>query len=241
MYAGLASVYDRLSTINHTQWAEFLEQLFSSHGLEGKRILDLACGTGSMCKELAQRGYKPVGVDLAEDMLSVAESKLRGLGVPLYRADMRQLPPLGRFDAILCLSDSFNYLRDPEELRQVFLRLRDMRPQMLVFDLNTPYYLGQVLGDNSFHHVEEDIAYIWENAYDPAEGLCEMQITFFARDSKDKYIRFDEVHVERAFGLEDIRQMLTDCGWQTVQVYDGYTHDKPDAKACRWLFLVTPG
>ena len=29
----------------------------------GSKVLDLACGTGDLCRELAKRGYRPVGVD----------------------------------------------------------------------------------------------------------------------------------------------------------------------------------
>jgi ubiquinone/menaquinone biosynthesis C-methylase UbiE len=241
MYQGLASIYDRLSTIDHSAWAHFLEHLFTTNSLSGKRILDLACGTGNMCRELAQRGYKPVGVDLSEEMLAMSESKLRGLGVSLYRADMRCLPPLGQFDAVLCLSDSFNYLNNLGEFREVLLSIREMQPQLLIFDLNTPYYLSQVLGENTFHQVEEDVAYIWENTYDAVNSVCEMQLTFFAREEKDKFVRFDEFHVEKSFELGEIKRLLLDTGWQLVSVYDGYTPNQPKGDSYRWLFLTIPG
>ena len=44
-----------------------------SLGLDaGSVVLDLACGTGDLCRELASKGYRPVGVDMSAGMLAAA-------------------------------------------------------------------------------------------------------------------------------------------------------------------------
>jgi len=64
----------------------------------GALVLDLACGTGDLARELARRHYRAVGADLSAAMLAAAGA----LGVPLVRADAAALPlPTGRFDGVV--------------------------------------------------------------------------------------------------------------------------------------------
>src|SRR5436190_5282604 len=50
-------------------------------------VLDLACGTGDLCDELARAGYTPVGIDLSFGMLASAHTS-----APLVHADALRLP-----------------------------------------------------------------------------------------------------------------------------------------------------
>jgi demethylmenaquinone methyltransferase/2-methoxy-6-polyprenyl-1,4-benzoquinol methylase len=50
-------------------------------------ILDVACGTGDLCRELGTAGYQPVGVDLSSGMLAHART-----AAPLLHGDALQLP-----------------------------------------------------------------------------------------------------------------------------------------------------
>lgn len=241
MYVNMAAVYDRLSDVDYTNWADFLEGVFAQNGVSpGSRVMDLACGTGSMTLELAKRGYKVSGVDLSAEMLTVAEEKLRPFAVPLYRADMRSMPNFGQFDTVVCLCDSLNYLSNVPELRTVLSGLQAMKPRLLIFDLNTTYYLAEVLGNNFFHHVDEEVAYIWENSYDSEANLCEMDITFFLRQKGNLYTRFEEVHHERAFSLTEVNEVLGQTGWELVQVFNGYRAESAKPDSWRWLFVARP-
>jgi len=53
----------------------------------GSTVLDLACGTGDLCRELSRRGLSPVGVDFSAGMLAAARTTS-----PLVRADVLRLP-----------------------------------------------------------------------------------------------------------------------------------------------------
>ena len=53
----------------------------------GARILDVACGTGDLCRELSSSGYQPVGVDMSAGMLAHARTS-----APLVQSDALQLP-----------------------------------------------------------------------------------------------------------------------------------------------------
>ncbi|MFN2608879.1 MAG: ubiquinone/menaquinone biosynthesis methyltransferase [Acidimicrobiales bacterium] len=79
----------------------------------GSLVLDLACGTGDLCRVLSTAGLRPVGVDRSAGMLAAARAQplwpLRGPGrrarttAPLVRADGMRLPvPAGAVDGITC-------------------------------------------------------------------------------------------------------------------------------------------
>src|SRR5205085_7296325 len=64
----------------------------------GAVVLDLACGTGDLCRVLEGAGYRPVGVDRSAGMLAAAQTS-----APLVRGDALALPVGdGSVDGITC-------------------------------------------------------------------------------------------------------------------------------------------
>jgi demethylmenaquinone methyltransferase / 2-methoxy-6-polyprenyl-1,4-benzoquinol methylase len=53
----------------------------------GSIVLDVACGTGDLCRELGRAGHVPIGLDFSAGMLATAH-----VGNPLVRADALRLP-----------------------------------------------------------------------------------------------------------------------------------------------------
>lgn len=64
----------------------------------GATVLDLACGTGDLCRELEHGGYRPIGADLSFGMLVAARTD-----APLLHADALRLPlPAARVAGVTC-------------------------------------------------------------------------------------------------------------------------------------------
>ncbi len=87
----------------------------------GATVIDLACGTGDLCRELAAHHLRPIGVDLSFGMLAAARTP-----APLVHGDALRLPlPAGAVDGVTC---GFA-LRNFESLPPFFAELaRIVRP-----------------------------------------------------------------------------------------------------------------
>lgn len=72
-YGPYALVYDRLwgPRVPAAVWPA-LERWLLPELQPGDRLLDLCCGTGQVCRALAERGYRVVGLDRSPAMLAHA-------------------------------------------------------------------------------------------------------------------------------------------------------------------------
>jgi demethylmenaquinone methyltransferase/2-methoxy-6-polyprenyl-1,4-benzoquinol methylase len=139
----------------------------------GARVLDVACGTGDLCRELGVSGYQPVGVDVSAGMLSHARTS-----APLVQADALQLPVAG---ATMDGAVSGFALRNFVALDPLFEELaRVVRPggRIALLDVATPtqpllraghavYFghvvprIGALLSDgDAYRYLPESVAYL---------------------------------------------------------------------------------
>ena len=239
MYTAFAAVYDRLmQNVDYAGWAEYYAHLLRKCGVEGGPVCECACGTGSLTIPLRLLGYQMTGVDLSQDMLSVALGKARdaGMQIPFVRQDMRRLRLHKRQNAILCTCDGLNYLTKPDQAR-AFLKsaYQALRPGgALIFDLSTPYKLQNTLGDQTLGSLEEDIAYIWQNAWNPRSHTVSMRLSIFVRQPDGSYARLEENQTQRAHSREELTQYLQETGFEGVRFYGDRTLRVPGEKCPRW-------
>jgi SAM-dependent methyltransferase len=78
---GFAEIYDRLmlNDYSYAKYADYVERIFSRCRIRPSIVADLGCGTGSLCIELAARGYDMIGIDGSQEMLNVAYAKAMAL------------------------------------------------------------------------------------------------------------------------------------------------------------------
>lgn len=99
----------------------------------GSRVLDLACGTGDLCRELNRQGAHPLGIDLSYGMLAAARTS-----APLVQGDLLAMPvATGSVDGAVC---GFA-LRNLVELEPFLAELaRAVRPggRIALLDASTP-------------------------------------------------------------------------------------------------------
>ena len=82
-YTGFAYVYDEyMDNIPYDEWEEYLVELLKENGIDkDNTVIDLGCGTGTVTRMLDKEGYNCIGIDLSEDMLSIASDKTYDLSL----------------------------------------------------------------------------------------------------------------------------------------------------------------
>ncbi len=120
-YECLAPLYHAYAKSTTPNYAAFVPALARSRNRRLEGVLDLACGAGTLTVALAAIAYRVVGVDLSEEMLEQARRRCGALThVRFFQADFRDFRLNERFDAVICGSDSLNYVTEPSELVAVF-------------------------------------------------------------------------------------------------------------------------
>jgi ubiquinone/menaquinone biosynthesis C-methylase UbiE len=227
-----------MARVPYDMWVEYLGELFQRHAARGRRVLDLATGTGAIAIRLAQRGYQLTGVDRSRSMLAQARRKAQeaGLAITWKCCDVARLAVPGSFDIAVSLYDSLNYVTDPQALADAFVRIeRVLAPGgLLIFDLNTIYALEQELFTQSDLAAGRPIRYAWRSRYDQSTRLAVIRMDFETADGR----RFREVHRQRGYRVAEIEGMLAAAGLSVASTYHGYTMLPPGPRTDRIFFVA---
>ncbi len=225
-YEAIARVYDKLNAdIDYKKWADFFEACFDKFlSVRPSLVLDLACGTGRMTRELASRGYDMIGVDGSEDMLCEAMYSYEREGILYLLQDMREFELYGTVGAVVCCLDSINYLLADEDLERTFATVHNyLDPDgLFIFDINSPYKFENIYSDNAYILEDEGIYCGWQNEYDRERGICDFYLSIFEEDEDGAYMRSDEHQIERCYTLDDIKQALQKTGMELLGAYSDF-------------------
>lgn len=238
-YKALAASYDSLTLdVDYDGVVEFYEVLLQREGLSPRSVVDLACGTGSLTVRLAQKGYKVMGVDLSEDMLTVASQKAWDLGlqIPFVRQPLEKLYLHRGVDLAVCGLDSLDYITDPACCKRAIERIyKALNPGgCFIFDVNTPEKLramdGQVFLDEN-----EDTFCVWRGEFDEQTNICSYGMDLFRRQEKGWQRSFEE-HQEYAYSATQLVEYLKDAGFTRIEVF-GDRRLEPPAEGEQRIYL----
>ncbi|MFJ8264669.1 class I SAM-dependent DNA methyltransferase [Peribacillus asahii] len=243
-YERFAYVYDELmKDAPYEKWLALLTAKLEQYGVQGKQLLDLACGTGEMTIELARNGFHVTGVDLSDEMLLVAQEKAfkRGVSIPFYQQNMAELEGLGSYDCITIFCDSLNYLKTENEVLQTFRGIYHHLREggLLLFDVHSIYKMEHIFHNNTFAVNEEEVAYIWSCFPGEAPYSVEHDLSFFVQDAESGlYERFDEFHYQRTYMPSQYKDWLEEVGFEVLEVLADFEEAPVEDQAERILFVV---
>ncbi len=243
-YKNLAVSYDRLTNdVDYTAVVAFYDRILEREGLRPRSAVDLACGTGSVTALLAKRNIPVTGVDLSEDMLTVAFDKTEGMeNPPRFVCQKLQELRLPRgVDLAVCALDSLDYITEPEDCQEAIRRIyKALNPGgIFIFDVNTPQKLramdGQVFLDE-----DEDVFCLWRGEFDEATNICSYGMDLFQRQGSMWRRSFEE-HREYAYSPEQLVGYLKAAGFTSIRVYGDRRMEAPTKEDLRIYIKARKG
>ena len=243
-YEALAASYDRLTRdVDYEATVDFYRQILKREGLRPRTAVDLACGTGSITALLARMGLDVTGVDMSEEMLTVAQQKTcRLTPMPRFICQKLQALRLPRgVDLAVCGLDSLDYITDPADCEKAIARVyRALNPGgIFIFDVNTPEKLramdGQVFLDE-----DEDVYCVWRGEFDEETNICSYGMDLFQRTGRLWQRSFEE-HREYAYTREQLAAYLKKAGFCRIAVYADRSFSPPGEGEQRIYFKARKG
>ncbi|HKO34901.1 MAG TPA: methyltransferase domain-containing protein [Pyrinomonadaceae bacterium] len=214
----------------------------------GARVLDVPCGNGRLTFELANRGYRVTGVDLAEEFIAEARARAAGLINPPAKAggtdldasaqfilgDMRNIEGVGLYDGAFCFGNSFGFLEYADMEKFLAGVARALKPGGR-FLVNTAMAAESVLPDfeeQSCHEMGDLVMTIKERYV--AEESCV--------DSEYVFERNGEIDSRKAkhwiYTVAEIRRMLEQAGFEVLRCF-GSLQGEAFKLGERELFIVS--
>ena len=208
-----------------------------------------------------------IGIDNAQEMLQIALEKRERSGLPILYLlqDMREFELYGTVGAVISVCDSLNYLLEESDIVKTFRLVNNyLYPRgLFIFDFNTVYKYAQVIGDATIAENREDCSFIWENYYHEAEEINEYDLTVFVAEGRneseadgvvadaagktacgqmdERFRRFQEVHYQRGYRLEQMMDFLGQAGLSFVEAIDADTHGKVTEESERIYVVARKG
>lgn len=243
-YDEYAAIYDRSGQLRFSVLMDlYLQDVLRAHPVAGRRLLDLACGTGTLALLMAERGYAVLGLDRSAGMLEQARRKTAAVqmeaAVRFEQGDMRDFTIAAPVDLVTCCYDTLNYLTDPADLRRCYESVaRALLPGgLFCFDLATDFFLK-----NYWQGVELDefdgVTQIMQSHYDATNGCSTLVLTGFVPAGRGRYRRFREVHIERAYAEAEVTALLAAAGFVIEAVYDCFTMQTPHPRSLREMYVA---
>jgi SAM-dependent methyltransferase len=188
----------------------------------GASVLDLCCGEGRHTVALARRGYRMSGLDLSALHLRLARqaAKEAGVNVRWHRADMRDIPWEGEFDAVINMFTSFGYLESDEEDFKVLAAVaRALKPGgRFLMDTINREMLVRHWEEHRWQEGDEGILRLEDRRFDFLAGRQHNRVLSIHPDGARRERKIDL----RMYTLKELAGMLSRASLVVRQTWGGF-------------------
>jgi SAM-dependent methyltransferase len=214
--------------------------VINEYQLEGKDLLDMACGTGTHAKLFADKGYNVVGVDVNSEMLKIAKGKTKK--IRFVEGSMLTHKSKQKFDVVTCLFTAINYNRDILELKRTIINFSGLlrKGGIVIFDLGLVKGRKDIEAGKLFidTYAENDlqIARIsqWSQSKEKPDVHDAKYLMLIKENGKVDF-EIDE-HELGVFSVEEVKAILNENGFE-VKIYADYCSKKYTKKFRKPIFV----
>lgn len=221
MFTKSASYYDKLYA-----WKDYAAEsgkvraLIERHKRSpGKRLLDVACGTGMHLAQLSKH-YDCSGLDLDENLLAIARTRCPGLA--FHHADMRDFDLGETFDVVTCLFSSIAYIAEYDDLVSAFRAFyRHLAPGGVAiiegFVRPEDWKQGFI---HALHVDEPDLKITRMNVSQRRSDLVQIEFHYLI-GTKDGVTHETEMHISRLYTDKEYVSAFEAAGFDVKLIGDG--------------------
>jgi len=227
LYSELAKYYDRIYWWkDYGQEVSFLVKVFRRYDVHVKRILEVACGTGSHTEILTARGYLVTGVDIGEEVLRIARSKVRRHAT-FIQGDMKGLDTVfdRDYDAVICLFSAISYNLTIPELKRTIRGFYDHLKDGGIVVFNTRFTKKGFMDGHRDESVFDDGKVIGARTSISKRktDIGEISFTYLIKDGAKVIVMRNDVHRLGLFDPLDFLQVMKEVGFAKTHVYADWT------------------
>ena len=215
-YEYLAKYYDYLLGDEEAFkfWLEYI------NAKDYHTVLELASGSSVLAGILKKQGKEVTASDISKEMKEVATNNFDGEYLILNMIDFDLHK---KYDLILCVCDSINYLYE-EELEQMFKSVYKHLNDggRFIFDMHNPKRLKEF--DEEYieeGQIDENVYYQWTINSDTFDRTVNEHFTFYTPDGM-----IQEQHTQNVFEVDDVKNKLENVGLESEVVMDFIEDEK---------------
>ena len=165
-------------------------------------------------------------------MIAIAGDKARGYsGISFVIQDMQNPQVHVRFNLVACTFVSLNYLTDFNDVRNMFKSAAAVLDEggLFIFDSSTNLMYRN--NDHFAHAFDFDKERLIQKMhYDLKTNMAE---TVFEFQDGDR-----EIHLQRPYGLTELKPVLSHTGFSIVSTYAGFKGEKYTMKSERLICIA---
>ena len=194
----------------------FGEQLLiwlKKNGIQPKTAMDLACGTGVLCRILKDSGMEAAGMDFSSGMIGIAREN--NGDIPFEVADMITYRPEARYDLVTCTGDAVNHIPDLGDVAKIF-------DNVYAYTAKGGYFVFDILNENEVSTSEPfemdftDSIRVWFQMTRPGEKKVNLKIRVYENGN----LQFEENIRETIHDPATICDLLRRSGFEVVRCAD---------------------
>ena len=194
-------------------FGEQLLKWLERNNIRPKTAMDLACGTGILCRILKEQGIDSAGMDFSSGMIKVARENAPD--IPFEVADMITFRPEKEFDLVTCTGDAINHIPDLDNVGRIF-------ENVYAYLQKGGYFVFDILNENEVSDSEPfemdftQTVRVWFQMTRPGERSVNLMIRVW----ENGVLSFEENIRETIHDPGVICELLKKAGFEVVLLAD---------------------
>jgi SAM-dependent methyltransferase len=245
VFGDYAAYYDLLyHDKDYAAEVAYVDTLIKKYKPTAQSMLDVGCGTGKHAAFFANAGYTVHGIDLSQDMVSLAQKQhANDAQLSFSCADARTFNLQQSFDVAVSLFHVMSYHITHDDIKNTCTHIYDhLKPGgLFIFDC---WYGPAVLSDPPvvrIKRVENNdvrVVRIAEPTTNYNKNYVDINFTLYVHDKKHNTIGcVQETHSMRYLFEPEMVQLFEQCGFSFVAAYEWLVEKRPGATSWNVCFV----